>query len=278
MSNGCICWVIALASEAKTLIEELKMFPLQGDTLFPVYKNKSEDEWLVITGVGQLNAASGVSYLYSLCPYARTSFWINFGIAGAGKNAGNIGEIFIVNELRNDSHGKVYYPFILPNLRIKSVMLKTYNKPQNNYQNSFLFDMEGWIFYNIVQRKITRELITVIKIISDNTTETTSSINKEIVKKLVKEKIQYLMSLRDICYDLSRLETERKKDHYLFDDITQNVHFTFTESQQLKNFLMRWDVFFPKRSLSSEIKDLNDSKSILDYLESNLNNHELKWE
>ena len=278
MSNGCICWVIALASEAKTLIEELKMFPLQGDTLFPVYKNKSEDEWLVITGVGQLNAASGVSYLYSLCPYARTSFWINFGIAGAGKNAGNIGEIFIVNELRNDSHGKVYYPFILPHLKIKSVMLKTYNKPQNNYQNSFLFDMEGWIFYNIVQRKITRELITVIKIISDNSTETTFSINKEFVKKLVKEKIQYLMSLRDIGYDFSRLETERKKDHYLFDDITQNVHFTFTESQQLKNFLIRWDVFFPKRSLSSEIKDLNDSKSILDYLESNLNNHELKWE
>ena len=278
MSNGCICWVIALASEAKTLIEELKMFPLQGDTLFPVYKNKSEDEWLVITGVGQLNAASGVSYLYSLCPYARTSFWINFGIAGAGKNAGNIGEIFIVNELRNDSHGKVYYPFILPHLKIKSVMLKTYNKPQNNYQNSYLFDMEGWIFYNIVQRKITRELITVIKIISDNSTETTFSINKEFVKKLVKEKIQYLMSLRDIGYDFSRLETERKKDHYLFDDITQNVHFTFTESQQLKNFLIRWDVFFPKRSLSSEIKDLNDSKSILDYLESNLNNHELKWE
>ena len=74
------------------------------------------------------------------------------------------------------------------------------------------------------------------------------------------------------------LETERKKDHYLFDDITQNVHFTFTESQQLKNFLIRWDVFFPKRSLSSEIKDLNDSKSILDYLESSLNNHEIKWE
>ena len=42
MSNGCICWVIALPSEAKTLIEEFKMFPIQGDTLFPVYKNKNK--------------------------------------------------------------------------------------------------------------------------------------------------------------------------------------------------------------------------------------------
>ena len=278
MSNGCICWVIALSSEAITLIEELKMFPLQGDTLFPVYKNKSEDEWLVITGVGQLNAASGVSYLYSLCPYARTSFWINFGIAGAGKNSGNIGEIFIVNELRSDSNGKVYYPFILPHLRIKSVMLKTYNKPQNNYQNSFLFDMEGWVFYNIVQRKITRELITVIKMISDNSTETTFSINKEFVKKLVKEKIEYLMSLRDIGYSLSSLEAERKKEHYLFADITQNIHFTFSQSQQLKKLLTRWDVLFTKRPLFPEIKDLNDAKSILNYLESSLDSHKFKWE
>ena len=111
MNNGCICWVIALPSEAKTLIEEFKMLPIQGDKLFPVYKNKNEDEWLIITGVGQLNATSGVSYLYSLCPYARTSFWINFGIAGAGKKVGNIGDIFFINELRNYDHDKVHYPF-----------------------------------------------------------------------------------------------------------------------------------------------------------------------
>ena len=89
---------------------------MQGDKLFPVYKNKNEDEWLIITGVGQLNVTSGVSYLYSLCPYARTSFWINFGIAGAGKKVGNIGDIFFINELRNFDHDKVYYPFILPQL------------------------------------------------------------------------------------------------------------------------------------------------------------------
>ena len=47
MSNGCICWVIALPSEAKTLIEEFKMFPIQGDTLFPVYKNKNEEMYVL---------------------------------------------------------------------------------------------------------------------------------------------------------------------------------------------------------------------------------------
>ena len=278
MSNGCICWVIALPSEAKTLIEEFKMFPIQGDTLFPVYKNKNEDEWLIITGVGQLNATSGVSYLYSLCPYARTSFWINFGIAGAGKKVGNIGDIFFINELRNYDHDKVHYPFILPQLKIKNAMLKTYDKPQNNYQNSFLFDMESWGFYNIIQRKITRELIAIIKIISDNSIETISSISKDFVKKLVKEKVEYLVSLRDIGYSLSRIEMERKKEPYLFSDITKNIHFTFSQREQLKKFLVRWDVHFPKRPLFLEIKDLKDAKSVLGYLESSLDSHILKWE
>ena len=106
MNNGCICWVIALASEAKSLIKDFKMYLMPGDTLFPIYKNKNENEWLVITGVGQLNVASGVSYLYSLCPYSKTSFWINFGIAGAGKNVGDIGEPFLINELRHHDFKK----------------------------------------------------------------------------------------------------------------------------------------------------------------------------
>ena len=54
MSNGCICWVIALPSEAKTLIEEFKMFPIQGDTLFPVYKNKNEDGCTVCLAYSQV--------------------------------------------------------------------------------------------------------------------------------------------------------------------------------------------------------------------------------
>ena len=70
----------------ETLIEEFKMFPIQGDTLFPVYKKKMK-MMLIITGVGQLNATSGVSYLYSLCPYARTSFWINFGYSWCRKKS-----------------------------------------------------------------------------------------------------------------------------------------------------------------------------------------------
>ena len=49
---------------------------------------------------------------------------------------------------------------------------------------------------------------------------------------------------------------ERKKEPYLFLDITKNIHFTFSQREQLKKFLIRWDVHFPKRPLFPEIKDL----------------------
>ena len=71
---------------------------------------------------------------------------------------------------------------------------------------------------------------------------------------------------------------ERKKEPYLFSDITKNIHFTFSQREQLKKFLIRWDVHFPKRPLFPEIKDLKDAKSVLGYLESSLDSHVLKWE
>ncbi len=278
MVDGYTCWVIALPSEAKPLIDELNMTLIKGDTLFPIYKNKKENDWLIITGVGAINSAAGVSYLYSICPYSKYSFWINFGVAGAGDEIGKIGEMIFVNELKIYNSKKIYYPFIIPKLKIKNAMLKTYNSPENNYEVSNLFDMEGWAFYDIIQRKITRELIAVIKIISDNSSSNISDITKDFVIKLVQKKINYLIFLRQIGHELSKHEAKRKKDHYLFSDITKKTHFTFSQCQQLKKYLKRWQVLFPNKPLFFEIKDLNDAKSILDYLRYSLDRHHLKWE
>ena len=102
--------------------------------------------------------------------------------------------------------------------------------------------------------------------------------NKDFIKKLVKEKVKILISVRDIGYNLSSIEKERTKEPYLFSDITKNIHFTFSQNKKLKKFLIRWDVHFPKRPLFPEIKDLKDAKSVLGYLESSLDSHILKWE
>ena len=66
MAKGCICWVVALLPEAKPLIEKLEMKLLSRDTLHPIYCNETGTDWLVISGVGQLNAASGSATLYQV--------------------------------------------------------------------------------------------------------------------------------------------------------------------------------------------------------------------
>ena len=116
MNDGSICWVVALLSEAKPLIEKLRLKNLSIDALHPIYANDEGTDWLVITGVGQLNAASGSASLYQACPKSNSANWVNIGISGSGKN--NIGELFYVRSVRQKSINikKRFYPFILLNI------------------------------------------------------------------------------------------------------------------------------------------------------------------
>ena len=56
-------WVIALKGEAEEIIKNYAMKRVET-TPFPVYKNKDLDMWLILSGIGQLNAVAATSYLY----------------------------------------------------------------------------------------------------------------------------------------------------------------------------------------------------------------------
>ena len=71
--------------------------------------------------------------------------------------------------------------------KLKNAMLKTYNKPQNNYKRSFLFDMEDGFFITYT-KKITRELIAVVKLFQIIPLKQ-YSINKNFINKFIKEKL-----------------------------------------------------------------------------------------
>ena len=101
MTDGCICWVVALLHEAKPLIEKLKLKNLSLESLHPIYANDAGTDWLVLTGVGQLNAASGSAALYQACPKSNSANWVNIGIAGGGTN--NIGELLYIRSVRQKS-------------------------------------------------------------------------------------------------------------------------------------------------------------------------------
>ena len=253
MNDGCICWVVALLSEAKPLIEKLRLKNLSIDSLHPIYANDEGTDWLVITGVGQLNAASGSASLYQACPKSNSANWVNIGIAGGGTNS--IGELFYVRSVRQKSTNtkNSFYPFILPNLKIKTADLITTDLPETNYNQEALFDMEAWAFYKILQKKITRELISVFKVVSDNSVESLNSLNKHSISSLIEGKFDVLVDFRNKAYALSKEELRRKKNPEGFDLLKEKFHFTFTQTQELK-YLLNFISFLFLRNFKGGIK------------------------
>ena len=57
-------WVIALKAEAKEIIKQYDLISFDHEGPFPVYKNKSQDIWLTISGIGQINSSAATIHLF----------------------------------------------------------------------------------------------------------------------------------------------------------------------------------------------------------------------
>ena len=277
MADGCICWVVALLHEARPLIEKLKLKNISMESLHPIYANDARTDWLVLTGVGQLNAASGSASLYQACPKSSSANWVNIGIAGGGTNS--IGDLFYVRSVRQKSTNtkNSFYPFILPNIKINTADLITTDLPETNYNQEALFDMEAWAFYKILQKKITRELISVFKVVSDNSVESLNSLDKHSIASLIDGKFDVLDDFRNKAYALSKEELRKQKNPEGFDLLKEKFHFTFTQTQELKYLLKRWHILKPDKCLESEMINHNNAKAVLNEMNAILDKIEVDW-
>ena len=275
MTKGCICWVVALLPEAKPLIAKLEMNLISADTLHPIYNNKTGTDWLVVSGVGQINVASGSATLYQACPKSKSAIWVNIGIAG-GRTAG-IGELFYVNSIRKAFTNKTFYPFIFPNLKIKHISLVTHDSPQKNYNQDYIVDMEAWAFYKTIQKRVNREFIAVFKVISDSSEESMKSLTKLNIFNLINNKLEFLDNFRIKAQTLSQDEFRRQSMPEIFDQLVNKFHFTFTQTQQLKHLIKRWHIIFPGKSLKSAIQGHKSAKAILKNISDRLDIVEVDW-
>ena len=75
-----ICWVIALPSEARPIISAFKLTKTDDEAVFPIYKNEVAGQLLIISGIGQMNAAAATSYICGRFNVPAWVAWINIGI------------------------------------------------------------------------------------------------------------------------------------------------------------------------------------------------------
>ena len=211
-------WVIALKGEAEEIIKNYAMKRV-ATMPFPVYKNKDFDMWLILSGIGQLNAVAATSYLYVKSDASYNTIWINFGIVGS-RNF-KVGDLIQIDKITSSDFQDNYYPSpsAFKNNNIERCNLITVNKPEKLFENDGVYDMEGYGFFSFAKKIAPYELVSVLKIISDIPGTDLSKIDKHRVEILVSKKIQFIEKVLENLLDLQKILFLQLRDPKYFDEI-----------------------------------------------------------
>jgi hypothetical protein len=142
-------------------------YHLKKDLSIPYFSiYRSNDIFLILSGVGMLSAASAVSFLYGK-RRQKPRCWINIGIAGHG--SAPLGTFFLAHTLLCQGSPKKYYPCFLTKPNVPMAILETVFTPKStDLEKDYLYDMEAYGFMGAASRFSPLERAHVLKIVSDN--------------------------------------------------------------------------------------------------------------
>ena len=247
-----IHFIVATNSEARPLIDLFKLKKKISDKL-QIYCN--EDISLTITGIGKINSAIGVVQTFYENSQKINNCWINFGLAGHKSH--QIGKIFAIRKIYDNDTGQKIYPFV-NSFKIDSDECISLGKENKEY-NTKIYEMESSGFFNACNKFSSKEFIQVLKIISDNNTESVNFKKNEQIYSLI---IQHKKIIIDFTEYMKKIGTSIfGKNQKSVDDeflkLFKKENFTFTEEKQMKSLLK---LYFTKyTSIEKKIFDINES-------------------
>ena len=273
-SDMSIRWVVALKEEAEIILDEYNMNFDPEFTLFQVFRNFAKTRWLVLSGIGRHNSAAATTYLYIISNASRSTSWINLGIAGSGK--GHYGDLCLVNKISNNGSSNTY-PATIPNVTFDKMKLFTSDVPVVNYTLHELIDMEGSAFYDVTNKISSRELICLIKVISDGPDNSIKDLNKLKIIELIKSNITNIKTIVSYYENLSTIEHEIKTKPKIFSKISSQWHFTVSQQHKLNNLITRINTLTKDKEIMELLKDCKTSRSVIATLEQKVLNTEVDW-
>ena len=274
--NFSIKWVVALKSEANFLINFFNMKLLIKKNLFPIYCNSDSTHCLIISGIGKVNSAAATVYLSQNTILEKWTFWVNIGVGG--HKLETYGKLFVIDKITEFTNKNLYYPsFQFKNIKNRASLL-TLDKPETIEYDDQIYDMEGAGFFNIANKITQKEFIVLIKIISDTPSNNIIKLNNKVIEKLFvnnEDVIKKIIKELEI-FSLSQMKKNKKNEIYNF--ITLNWKFSFTEEKQLEFIIRRLNAAKKTKNLKDELKFFSNSDQILNYLKKKLNKIEIDWE
>jgi len=199
-------FIVALSCEAKPIINELRLTKQFSPTPFEVFRNDFHQ--LVVTGIGKVAAAAATGFLLgSSTRKQEVQTYLNVGIAGHGTLQTNTA--FIADCISDDQDKAIFYPPQIIDSDFELSRLCTCSHPNQKYEKGLGFDMEAHAFYSIASRSCTRELIQVVKVVSDNEGQSFEYIRPTTVTEYI---CNHLPSILAFAQELDALAKEISPD------------------------------------------------------------------
>lgn len=196
----------AFYAEAKNIIDHygLKKEKSPETVRFDVFANDSIR--LVITGVGEINAAAAVSNIggaYGILPDDEI---LNVGCCACFSNDICLGSIFLGNKLTEQMTGRTFYPDMLMKTNLMECEIVTVTRVLNEGCDSVVYDMEAAAVYQAAAFFVGPHRMHFIKLVSDAGERIDQSKITELFA-LQEEKIcGYIDMLLSACADKTKGE------------------------------------------------------------------------
>ncbi|MDA7823762.1 hypothetical protein N9A58_09265 [Opitutales bacterium] len=259
--------VVALQKEANPIIQAYGLDKEQGCPL-PFYFK--ENRRLIISGIGRARVSAATAYLMGRFP-EKNQPWLNLGIAGHGSL--NTGQMFVAGRIIETGSSQCFYPPQIITSEVPVSELTTCGKPQKKYQPNMGYDMEAHAFYQTACLVSTRELVQVLKVVSDNPKQPISQFKPEQASKWIEAKLpeidHWITELTEAALSIKPNPEINK----LLSRITQRGGFSTTRSLQLGSLLRQADALGEDLgALEGMLTDVGSPKQMLAEIEQILSN------
>jgi nucleoside phosphorylase len=258
--------VVALACEAKPLVAHYRLKRRMSEEAFSVYER--DGLCLTVSGIGKTAMAAAVAYSHMALGAQRHAVWVNIGVAGHRTHA--IGQIYLAHKITDTDSGRRWYPPLVFQAPCASAQVCTVARPQPDYPEPVLYDMEASGFYETATRFSTSELVQCVKIVSDNTSSPAEQVNARQVAELVESQIGLVDALLRQLRTLA--EPLHEQEPPLLEAFTEHWYFTVQQQRQLKRLLQQRAILAPDDPPDiRKLGALKQAREVLQWLEQRLN-------
>ena len=269
------CWVIALRAEATPIIEALNMKALSNDLLFPIYFNQYNGHALVISGIGATRSGAAATFLKAHLSIEKYASWINIGVSGYFEDS--IGELYQAIKVMARDTGKTFFPGVRFSRILKTSTLVTVPKPEKDYAEPALYDMEAAGFCEISPSFSCNELTYVFKVVSDSPNHSCTLLTKKSVSKLIENQLPKIFEISKEISKIVELEKKRLNIPIEVQEFEGIIKFSATNRHRFRNIYRKWKAAFPDKCLTTSDFPNFSSKEIIAHLESQLLNEADNW-